>query len=635
MRQLWLLFACAAAILTWGLPGLAQVSLQLSAGRIEVGSAVQVKLSATGSQSPHSPQLELPPDVSGVGPSIGTSHQVSIVNGRVQRSVGINATWQLTPTKEGEYTIGPASVVLEGQTLRSNTVRLTVVAKGTLPRNPARRRGLPFDDDLLPGFPGGGRSLFDDLFGTPGWHAPPQAPPEYQLDRAPDPAAFLRAVAKPRSVVVGQQVTLEIFAYGGLGRFNESPGQTREPRTQDFYAVPLREPGQRQQLYPVTIDGREYLAVKMRELALFPLKSGELTVGPMQMGFYGSRYLTGRNQLGLLRQSNELRIKVSDPPIAGRPSNYRIGDVGDFTLRAEVSNRELRAGESISVEAQISGHGNFPLELDLPQQNGVEWLQPTAREAIAPDEGGRIAGTKTFTYIVKLTEPGNIDLGAIKLPFYHPPSASYRTARAALGEVVVHPNASPAPSSTAGANVVEEARLSELGQPRSHLRQAPSRHYLAERVWYWGFLLFAPSLVLLVGWLQGLAREWGQRRRQSQKAWQRQVASELATAKQALGQDPDANIDANLERALFGAIEGATTIRGRGLLRSELEGALVAAGVSSAVSKEVVALLQAFEEGRFGARSAPPRELLERTRKLVHQLKRASSPTTARREVAA
>lgn len=639
MRQLALLLTCAATLVVWALPVFAQVvDLQLGADRVEVGSTVQLKLSASGPSSASNPRLTTPQGMTVSGPAIGTSTKVSIVNGRVERSRGVTATWHITPTREGEYTIGPATVTIEGRSVRSNTARLVVVPRGALPQNQPRRPTLPFDDDLLPGF--GGRSLFDELFGRPGWHTPPEAPPEYQIDEAPDRAAFLRAVAKPAPAVVGQQITLEIFAYGGLGRFNESPGQTREPRTPDFYAVPLRTPAQRQQIYPVNIDGREYLAVKVRELALFPLKSGELTIGPMQMGFYGSRYLSARNPSGLMRQSNEVRIQVSEPPSKGRPPSYRIGDVGDFQLSAEVSHRELKAGESLSVQAKLQGHGHFPLELDVPQQHGIEWLEPTVREAIAPDRAGRVAGEKTFTYVVKVTRPGKFDLGTLSLAFYHPPSGDYRTAKAALGELVVHPAASPSGAdarnaSADGASSGSEARLSELSQPRSQLRATAPRQYLTDRPWYWGLLLLSPLMVWAAGGVQRLGRAWRRRSRQQQRSWQRQVDAELAAAKQALARDPETNVGAQLERALLATIEGTTSIRGRGLLRSQLAEALASAGVPSTASEEAVALLQAFEEGRFGAHTIPASDLLKRTRLLVREFKRLTPSPNQRAEVAA
>jgi hypothetical protein len=62
--------------------------------------------------------------------------------------------------------------------------------------------------------------LFDD--DDPTGSLPPY-PEELRVDRAPDAYAFLRAVASPTQVVVGQQLTLKIYAYGRQGPFGRPP----------------------------------------------------------------------------------------------------------------------------------------------------------------------------------------------------------------------------------------------------------------------------------------------------------------------------------------------------------------------------------------------------------------------------
>src|SRR5690606_30594595 len=115
--------------------------------------------------SPSEPRLQVSKDFVQHGPSIGTNHQISFVNGRVQRLSGITATWELTARRTGEFTIGPASVAGPNGRVASSVARLEVVPAGTLPQRPNPRRGRLrglLDDDP---FDLGGRSLLDDLFG--------------------------------------------------------------------------------------------------------------------------------------------------------------------------------------------------------------------------------------------------------------------------------------------------------------------------------------------------------------------------------------------------------------------------------------------------------------------------------------
>src|SRR5690606_23840104 len=127
------------------------------------------------------------------------------------------------------FTIGPATVLWKGQRRRADAVRLTVLPPGQQPRARRRSRRQPLDpfdsfDPLGPGFGGfddlfdrlrGGRSRFDRL---------PAAPSDLVPERAPDELAFLDAHVDTRRAVVGQQVTLSIYAHGAQGLFQEAPG---------------------------------------------------------------------------------------------------------------------------------------------------------------------------------------------------------------------------------------------------------------------------------------------------------------------------------------------------------------------------------------------------------------------------
>src|SRR5690606_35710827 len=57
----------------------------------------------------------------------------------------------------------------------------------------------------------------------------PPVPEELQTSRALDPIAFLVAKAKPTRVVLGQQLSLNIYAYGARGDF-QSLGSTEPSR---------------------------------------------------------------------------------------------------------------------------------------------------------------------------------------------------------------------------------------------------------------------------------------------------------------------------------------------------------------------------------------------------------------------
>jgi hypothetical protein len=440
------------------------VQTNLSEHQAEVGDSVQVEMSAMSDTDdvPQNPRLELPPGFSVRGPNVSSSQQISIMNGTFTRRRGITATWVIASSRPGRYVIGPASVQVGKGRLSGQTMRLDVVPQGSLsqrrPKSPFGSGGFdPFS--LFPQFPK--LPNLDDLDDQPLLNAPPQAPAEYMTDTAPDSMAFLRGAVTPTHAIVGQQMTLSVYAYGNRGAFEET--YSSEPSRADFVSHVIVDNSFRQPRFMVPIGGTDWSAVKVREVALFPLRAGTLTIGKMRMGFRGPRYPETRPLEGLVRYSPEIHVIVSEPPLAGRPPGYELGDVGQFSLAAEVDPRRTEAGGAVGVSVRVEGTGNLPHRLRLPERRGVEWLPPTTTEAITPNESV-VGGWRQFRYVVRLSEAGTVDLGEVTLPYYDAQTGRYAVARAKLGNVTVDAGALTAPAPAASAASAKDASRGGFGR---------------------------------------------------------------------------------------------------------------------------------------------------------------------------
>jgi oxygen tolerance protein BatD len=603
-RALWCLVGVFLLAL-W--PGVARadvdLELNLSARSVGVGEPFRVDLSAMtqDDETPSNPELSAPDAFEVQGPTVGTRQQVSISGMRMVRQTGIGATWILSATRPGIYTIGPGSVRTGAGVQRSAVVQIQVLDQP----NPAnrlggrrRQRGL---DPMDPFDSFGGLDPFDDMLdrmrrrsGTDTGGLP-DAPDGIALESPPDPVAFLLAKVDKTQAVVGEQVTLSIYAYGGRGMFQEASG-AREPALTDFLAQRLVEDPSRQPVYQFTAQGRPWIAVKVRELALFPLRSGELEIGPLKFGFLGRRYPDeARGGGGAWRNSQTLHIDVSEPPAAGRPPGY-TGEVGDFVLAAGVEPRSVEAGGAVAVSVTLKGEGRLPSTLKLPEQAGVEWLEPTMTDQNTVSDS-RVGGTRRFSYVVRLSRAGELDLGQLSLPFYNPRTRQYQVRNVALGKVTVTPGAQaalPPPASGAG------PRLSELANLRlSPGALPPPPRYFADGLGFWALLVLGPGLVLAgTGALRAA--------RALQLAWRRRDHSEGAQAAQALREaklahkaGDFAGLASGIERALYRALGAATGLKLRAVMRSELAPTLVGAGVERALAEQVVALLDTCDHIRF------------------------------------
>ncbi len=608
-------------------PCWAEVTAQLTASsaKVEAGQPLRVELNVSSDEgAPESPRLTVPNGFGLRGPSISTRFSTSINGWSAQTRREVGATWEVTAPKVGVYKLGPAQAFVKGKAVASNAVTVEVVAPGTLPTQPQpnvrrRPRSLFDDDDFFSGFPGLGRSPLDDLLQQRA-DLFPDAPPEFHQATAKDPTAFLVATVSPERAVVGQQVTLRVVAYGAAGRFRES--DSREPRRADFFSVPLTENSEKQQMYNVQIGETNYLAVKVREYALFPIQAGKLEVGPMKMAFYGSNYVEPRTGRPLERESEPIYLEVTEPPVKGRPLDYQVGDVGRFELEATVSPTKVREGDSFSVVAVLQGEGRLPESLKVPEQTGLEWLEPTVTEQHQVNARRRVEGKRTFTYVVKATRPGSIALGSLSFPYFDAQKRQYARASAALGQVVVEPSAPSQVTGTQPAadnHAASEIKLSELAAAREELLPfAPIPHW-SNAPWVLPTMFGLPLGVLITQFARGRVLNFVRRRRAQRSALSERAQDELERAKQFIAERENDGAVAALERAIFLGIEAATGVKARAVLRESLTGTLTHAGLDVTASRAVVNLLHDLEAWRF-ARQGDIEEVMARTRQVVGSL---------------
>lgn len=588
---------------------------QVSGSEVEVGETFTLSFTALvekGEPAPSNPTIRLPPGFVAHGPSVSTQQQVSLSGGRFFQRQGITATWTLAAARTGRYRIGPPSVGVGGQRVNGDAVEVQVVPAGQGKKQPADPFGFP----SLPGMP-----KLPPLFGDDEPEPEPDLPnfpDELRITHADDPLAFLRATATPQKVVVGEQVTLRIYAYGRRGPFREA--NTSEPSREAFVAHSLLENPFAENMYRMPINGDTWYAKKMRELALFPIQSGRLTVGAMKMGFEGRGYPSAGQNIGLVRYSAPLVIEVVEPPRQGRPAGYKLGDVGRYTLTAKVEPREITAGEAVSVVAKLEGTGNVPFTLRTPQQKGVTFLEPTIVEEVEP-RGSTIAGWRKFTYVVRIDEPGAIDLGELALPYWDPEKDSYQTASAPLGKIEVRPGKTdPKADDAENVDVLQGVVTTRktLGAPADFRRRWTDRNA------FWFLLLAVPSLVVLGAGLSSAGTRVKERlvRRNEDQLSAAQRA--LGVARKTRSLDP-AKTASEIERAIFSAIFAGTGRKMRAVLKSDLARELMESGVPKDTSDRVAELLQRCDDLRFtgsAEESEGGADLVETAAALVSELSR-------------
>ncbi len=593
------------------------ISSNVDATEVELGDTVTYTMQANSqsADSPSDAKLTSHAGFTIVTSSVFPTHMVSIVNGRRSEKHGLTGTWVLRSDRLGTFTIGPASVMIGAQRRSAPAQRVTVVApgKGTTKKKPPTSPFDPFGGsggtwdpfkNLIPGMDDDDRG--SDLFGAQ------SADPKYALDSPRAPVAFLHATVDKTRAVVGEQVTLTVYLYEDPHVRQGHPSDVHEATATDFVKRSLLQDETRAiGLGTAMVGGRPWMVKLVRKNALFPLKTGRLSILPMSLTL-------PQNRVGL-RESETLVVDVSEPPVNGRPPGYQVGDVGDFSLSATVSPRNIDQHGALGVTVELRGTGNLPAQLPTPIIPGVEWLDPTTKDALGATQNDRFGGTRTFTYVVRVHKDGAVDLGEVKVPFWDPSSRRYNVARASLGIVTVAKNA----ARDAGADEQEQV-LPNLPVARNKLEGIASESYLTERAWYWGALFGTPLAgVLLVSAGAGI-RRLRERRAAAAPSPEKIARERHAEAEAAVrGSDGKAAMSA-IARAVEAAVLAKTTINVKGTSREAALEELTGADVEENVAREVLDVLRACEDARFspdGVSSESARDLWSKAKTTLDRIK--------------
>jgi hypothetical protein len=620
-RLAWIVLALSCALApraTFAQVDPPSVSSTLEPREVEVGEPFVVTFTVTVDSStptPTDPVLPLSDGLRTGAPSLSSQTQISITPGHMSRKSGITATWQVVASREGTFGLGPPSVMWNGRKVQGNGMRVVVhpATPGGRQRHAAPSPN-PFDPfgGLFPRLP------FDLPTPAPELEQDPANDPELLLDAPLDSKVFLRAVLDNQNpVVVGEQVTVTVYVYArplGL-ELAESP---HEPSVADFYRRELLPPHTQPEATPISIGGVIWKVQPLYKSALFPLRSGDLEIGPEQATF------VGRGSAPTVRASQPIKIRVTEPPAKGRPVGYQLGDVGSYTLNATVDPRKSEVGGAVAVTIKLSGTGNVPNAVKMPTSSAFEWLEPQTREDIEA-ENGKIKGSRTFSYVARPKVAGAVELGEVTLPYWDPYRKVYDIARAYLGKIEVAPD--PTRSASREPQVPHDPWAS-LGQVRDRpggYKQAAEP--LTERPLYWLGLFGAPLAVVATSLGSSGVRRLRGRFAARRKSTERGIDQAMSEARIAQRGDTRSNALGPLERAMYLAIERVTGLKARALLLDDVPAALEARGLSADLALEIKSVLALVEATRFApdavdAVTPSVRLLFEKIEPLVRRLGR-------------
>lgn len=436
------------------------VEATISQNTIYTGERVEFTIEISGNFTNVSrPDIPAIPGFRLLSNTPSTSRSFNFINGRSSTSYAY--TYYLTAERSGTYEIPSVPVTIDGDRHETNAIRVTVIDRNESADDPS-------------------------------------------ADSRPE--IYLEMEVSDERPVSGQQLIADVVLYFRdeleVNSFQPVPGWKAE----GFWKEELDNSQSRRRAETTVLNGVRYNRVSLLQFALFPTKSGKLTISPYEVvttvrssssrddpfsSFFGG---FGSNQRQVELESDPLTLNVR--PLPDREGNRATLGVGDFSITRNISRREVTVGESIEIETVISGTGNLPLlsKPDYPFPDGLETYTPRENSMINR-ENRRISGRKIFTDVVVARIPGSHTIPETTLSWFDPEIEDYRhQTLPALTVTAVRSPDTVTPSTDSRALAVQPVTgLTSWTGPRSA--------GLLDRWWFWTGITF-PLLLLAVGYWQ-------------------------------------------------------------------------------------------------------------------------------------
>lgn len=393
-----------------------EVSLRVSApSTVEVGGKFRVQFTVNTQNVSHFSA----PDFKGFeviyGPATSSQSSFQMINGRTSQSSSIIYTYVLLAGNSGTFTIGSASVQVDGKTVKSKPVQVRVLSGGAGGAGGSSNGGSSNGG----GNYGGGQS---------------SSAPSASSSNISAKDLFMTATASRTSVHEQEAIllTYKIYTLVDLtqldGKLPTLDGfQIQEiplPRTKEFSIEQYK--------------GRNYRTVTWSQYLLFPQKSGKLTIPSIT---YEGVVITRNRNLDPIEaffngQSgySEVKRKITTPtltinvsPLPNKPEGFS-GAVGKFSVSSSISTKEVDANEAVTLKISVQGSGNMKListpEVQFPKD--FETYDAKVNDNFQLTRSG-LSGSKDFEYLFVPRHPGTYEIPASEFIYFDTESRSYKT----------------------------------------------------------------------------------------------------------------------------------------------------------------------------------------------------------------
>jgi hypothetical protein len=244
--------------------------------------------------------------------------------------------------------------------------------------------------------------------------------------------------------------------------------------------------------------GGERYRVLERNYAVFPERSGELTIPPMQLtGRLVERRTSSVWQPAVRGRRVQVESEAMVLKIEPKPAEFAGSEwqpAREYRLTQQISSGEsLRVGEPVTRTVIVDAVGleeNMLVEPVWPEVENAR-IYPDQPQGITRDDGQWVLGHKEFRYAVVPEQEGQLVLPELRVEWWDTQNSRAQTAVLASQTIEVQPSAL----------VPSPPQAPVAADPNSAVAGGPSAFAVAGEAGYWRWL----ALLFAVLWLLTLA----------------------------------------------------------------------------------------------------------------------------------
>ena len=384
-----------------------------------------------------------------------TGMRVFTING----DTSITFTYKVRIDKPGTYTIGPATMVLNGRPVQSKSIQINVGAEQLIDKDYMKKQQAEIQE------------------------------------------AFLKLSVDNEKVYVGQRLMVTLSFYG---RPDETKLERIEEPSLTAFTVGTREG-------PVTssevVNGKSYTVLTWH-WDLYPKQAGTLVIPASwadfesvaeahdQLSFFSPFFRFRSEHKRIYSNAVTLHVKAL-PAFKGKV--HAIGEFKDIS--AQINPSTAKEGEGMVLLIEVEGDGNLAaidtLQLDnMPEQ--IKWYD--SKQYVRDTPGIHGMPVKCFEYIVQGLKHGTWEIPSQQFTYFDAKQGSYKTLKTEPLKVTIKDNGGTVVSVKAETQQEKSLESKEACLPLNTWSSLRPVHQRSGLPW-WLFFMIAAIPVAWTVWL--------------------------------------------------------------------------------------------------------------------------------------